>query len=89
MIRRLALEGGTLAVVVGKAGTGKTTALAAAREAWAASGIPVLGAAVARRAARELQDAAGIPSESLEALLRDLRRGGPYALAAGRGRRAR
>ena len=83
MIRRLALEGGTVAVVVGKAGTGKTTALAAAREAWAASGTPVIGAAVARRAARELQDAAGIPSESLEALLRDLRRGGPYALAAG------
>ena len=83
MVRRLTLEGGTLAVVVGKAGTGKTTALAAAREAWAAAGTPVVGAAVARRAARELQDAAGIPSESLEALLRELRRGGPCALAEG------
>jgi hypothetical protein len=83
MIRRLALEGGTLAVVAGKAGTGKTTALAAAREAWAASGTTVIGAAVARRAARELQDAAGIPSESLEALLRSLRRGGSYGLAEG------
>ena len=38
MVRRLTLEGDGVAVVVGQAGTGKTFALAAAREAWEASG---------------------------------------------------
>ena len=58
-----------VAVVAGRAGTGKTFALAAAREAWEATGAPVLGAAVARRAARELETDAGIPSTSVAALL--------------------
>jgi conjugative relaxase-like TrwC/TraI family protein len=83
MVRRLTCDGGQVVAVVGKAGTGKTTALAAAREAWTASGIPVIGGAVARRAARELQESAGIASTSLTALLLDLRRGGDYALAPG------
>jgi ATP-dependent exoDNAse (exonuclease V) alpha subunit len=54
--------------VVGNAGTGKTFALAAC-EAWEAAGLPVLGAAVARRAARELQSGAGIASTSVAAQL--------------------
>ena len=74
MVRRLAGEGDGVAIVVGKAGTGKTSALAAANEAWKASGIPVAGCAVARRAAHELEESAGIPSTSVAALLR--RRGG-------------
>jgi ATP-dependent exoDNAse (exonuclease V) alpha subunit len=62
-------------VVIGQAGTGKTFALAAAREAWDATGVPVLGAAVARRAARELADGAGIASTSVAALLARLSSG--------------
>ena len=69
MVERLCLEGDGVSVVVGKAGTGKTFALAAAREAWQAVGYPVLGVAVARRAARELEHDAGIRSTSVAALL--------------------
>jgi conjugative relaxase-like TrwC/TraI family protein len=72
MVERLCLEGDGVSVVVGKAGTGKTFALAAAREAWQAAGYPVLGVAVARRAARELEHDAGIQSTSVAALLSDV-----------------
>lgn len=75
MVRRLTGDGDTVAIVVGPAGTGKTVALQAAREAWEASGITVEGVAVARRAARELRDGAGIESTSVAALLRRLRLG--------------
>jgi conjugative relaxase-like TrwC/TraI family protein len=74
MVRRLALDPRRVSVVVGKAGAGKTFALDAARSAWEASGIEVIGAAVARRAARELEEGAGIVSTSVAALLGDLRR---------------
>ncbi|MDP8930315.1 MAG: relaxase domain-containing protein, partial [Actinomycetota bacterium] len=69
MVRRLTTAGDGVAVVVGRAGTGKTFALAAAREAWQRAGIPVVGAALAARAALELQDAAAIPSTTIHRLL--------------------
>ncbi len=71
MVRRLTGDGAGVAVVVGQAGTGKTFALAAAREAWEAGGHVVLGAALARRAAQELEEDAGIPSTSVAALLEE------------------
>ena len=73
MVRRLMLDGDGVAVVIGQAGTGKTYALAAAREAWEGSGYRVIGAALARRAAIELEDGAGIDSRSVAALLEGLR----------------
>ena len=79
MVRALTDTGDGIAAVVGRAGTGKTTALAAAREAWTASGHQVIGCAVARRAAHELEQDAGIPSTSLTALLRK----GPEAIPRG------
>ena len=78
VVERLCRDGDGGAVLAGKPGTGKTFALAAAREAWQAAGHPVLGVATARRAAAELQDGAGIRSTSTFALLADLRtRGQP------------
>jgi hypothetical protein len=75
MVRRLLGSGAGIEVVVGPPGTGKTFALAAAREAWSASGFRILGAAVARRAAMELSAAAGMDATSVAALLADLRQG--------------
>jgi ATP-dependent exoDNAse (exonuclease V) alpha subunit len=74
MVRRLTQDGDGVGIVVGPAGCGKTLALAAAREAWEASGRRIYGAAVARRAAHELEDGAGIPSTSVAALLTALER---------------
>jgi len=68
MVTRLLRGGERIVPVAALPGTGKTTALAAAREAWEAAGHPVIGVATARSAAGELADA-GIPSMSIAALL--------------------
>lgn len=72
MVRRLTSDGDGVAVVVGKAGTGKTYALDAAREAWQTSGIRVTGVALAARAALELRDSAGIEATTLARMLGQL-----------------
>ena len=74
MVRRLTTDGDGVAVVVGKAGAGKTSALDAARNAWQHTGRPVIGAALAARAALELTDGAGIPAFTIHALLAELDR---------------
>src|SRR5579875_4051284 len=84
MVRRLCGSGQPLEVVVGRAGTGKTYALDAARDAWGAAGVPVVGAALAARAAAALQAGTGIPSTTVDQLLSDAGRPGPNgALPAG------
>ena len=72
MVRRITTSGAGVEAVVGKAGTGKTFALAAAREAWDASGHEVIGCSLAARAAQELESGAGIRSHTLARLLMDL-----------------
>jgi Ti-type conjugative transfer relaxase TraA len=72
MVEGLTLSGRGVDVVVGKAGTGKTFALDAARDAWESSGIKVIGCAVSARAAKELQAGSGIESTTLAALMKDL-----------------
>ncbi len=82
MVRRLVGSGAGGEVVAGKAGTGKTYALDAAREAWEASGVRVTGVALAARAALELQESAGIRSVTLARLfgrVDDHRAGSPLA----------
>jgi len=73
MVRGLLTSGDAVEVVQAPAGTGKTTALSAARLAWEAAGYRVLGSATAARAARELADSGGIQeSGTLARLLGDL-----------------
>ncbi len=60
-----ALNRRQLCAVVGYAGAGKSTMLAAAKDAWTQQGYRVLGAALAGKAADGLQQASGIPSRTL------------------------
>ena len=69
MVRRLCTSGAGVDVVVGKAGSGKTYALAVANETWTAAGVRVVGCSLAARAARGLEQASGIPSTTLHRLL--------------------
>jgi len=54
--------------VIGLAGTGKSTMLAAANKAWVKQGYNVRGATLSGKAADGLQDASGIPSRTLASL---------------------
>jgi Ti-type conjugative transfer relaxase TraA len=72
MVRALTTSGRGVEVVVGRAGTGKTYALDAARQAWETSGHRVIGCATAARASEELRVQAGIDSYTIAGLLRDL-----------------
>jgi Ti-type conjugative transfer relaxase TraA len=67
---------GDLKSLVGVAGSGKSTTLAAMREIWEGEGYTVKGAALAGIAAENLEIAAGIPSRTLAS----------YELAWSRGR---
>lgn len=68
MVRRLTTGGERIVAVAALPGTGKTTALAAAQETWAAAGIRGVGVATARSASGELSDA-GVPATSVTAFL--------------------
>ncbi len=68
MVEALCGSGRRIDVVVGHAGTGKTFALDAVRDAFESSGHRVIGAAPAARAARELQAGSGIPATTAHAL---------------------
>jgi conjugative relaxase-like TrwC/TraI family protein len=76
MIRTLATSGAGVDVVVGKAGTGKSTALGAYRAALDAAGIPVIGVAPSATAAHQLAVSAGITdTATVDRLLVELRHG--------------
>lgn len=65
---RHVLNAGSLSVVIGDAGTGKSFSMKVAREAWEAQGFNVRGAALAGKAADELQEGSGIDSRTIASL---------------------
>ena len=75
-VRQLLTSGNGYDLVVGEAGTGKSTLLATARIGWEEAGFRVIGTAVAARTAADLEAGTGIPSSSLTHLLADLREAG-------------
>jgi conjugative relaxase-like TrwC/TraI family protein len=75
-VRQLLTSGNGYDLVVGEAGTGKSTLLGTARIGWEQAGFRVIGTAVAARTAADLESGTGIPSSSLTQLLADLREGG-------------
>ncbi len=74
--RALLTSGNGYDLVIGQAGTGKSTMLGAARAGWEEAGYKVIGTAVAARTAADLEAGTGIPSSSLTQLLADLREEG-------------
>jgi conjugative relaxase-like TrwC/TraI family protein len=64
-VRRLAGQGGPVGVLVGRAGTGKTTTLAALADAYRVAGWTVVGVAPSARAARELETGAKIDASTV------------------------
>lgn len=69
------LDKGSIQVVSGMAGTGKTTLLKSAREVWEAQGLTVQGTALAAVAAKGLEEGAGIKSATIARTLLDLESG--------------
>ncbi|MEA2304777.1 MAG: hypothetical protein QOH43_2057 [Solirubrobacteraceae bacterium] len=74
-VRQLTSSGHGVEVVRAPAGTGKTFALDAAREAWERSGQEVVGCALSAQAARELREHAGIETTTIADLKNRLDRG--------------
>lgn len=66
---------GGVRIVSGLAGTGKSSSLSAAREAWESDGYTVIGAAPQGKAARELELNSGIKSTTLHQCIYDLENG--------------
>jgi conjugative relaxase-like TrwC/TraI family protein len=68
LVVALSRSGRGVEVVRSPAGSGKTFALDAAREAWQASAVPVLGCALSARAACELRDQAVVEATTIARL---------------------
>ncbi|WP_280390468.1 MobF family relaxase [Nocardia brasiliensis] len=78
--RYLCCRATELAVAVGPAGTGKTTAMKAVATAWQASGRNVIALAPSASAARELSTALAIPAHTIDRLLTQAAYGIPTAI---------
>lgn len=69
MVRQITTGTQGVQIVVGRAGAGKTTALAAAVPLWRAAGCTIMGAALAARTAQQLGAETGMPATSIDRLL--------------------
>ncbi|MEV8391796.1 MULTISPECIES: MobF family relaxase [unclassified Streptomyces] len=76
VLERLLTAGHGIDAVVGIAGSGKTTIMDTARQAWEAHGLVIAGASTAAVAAANLKAEAGIESRTLASWLTGIRTGG-------------
>ncbi|MEV3853044.1 AAA family ATPase [Streptomyces sp. NPDC050095] len=76
VLERLLTAGHGIDAVVGIAGSGKTTIMDTARQAWEAQGLVIAGASTAAVAAANLKAEAGITSRTLASWLTGVRTGG-------------
>jgi AAA domain/TrwC relaxase len=65
LVRAMCTSGHRIQCAIGRAGAGKTTTMAAARDAWQTAGWRVIGTAVKGEAARTLAAATGMPTETV------------------------
>ncbi|MEU9120592.1 MobF family relaxase [Streptomyces sp. NPDC048506] len=77
VLERLLTAGHGIDSVEGIAGSGKTTIMDTARQAWEAHGLVIAGASTAAVAAANLKAEAGIESRTLASWLTGIRRGSP------------
>ena len=77
LVRALTDGHGGVMIVRAAAGTGKTYALDAAREAWTRSRVEVVGCALSARAAAELREQAAINTTTIARLTNAVERGVP------------
>jgi conjugative relaxase-like TrwC/TraI family protein len=73
-VRGVLASSGDVNVIVGPAGTGKTTTMGVVSAAWQANGGTVVGLAVTQTAANELAQATGGKAENIAKLLYETRR---------------
>ncbi|MYU02157.1 MULTISPECIES: MobF family relaxase [unclassified Streptomyces] len=76
VLERLLTAGHGIDAVVGIAGSGKTTIMDTARQAWEAHGLVIAGASTAAVAAANLKAEAGIESRTVASWLTGIRNGG-------------
>ncbi|MFI5809165.1 MobF family relaxase [Streptomyces sp. NPDC051561] len=74
---RILTAGHGIDAVIGRAGSGKTTIMDAARQAWEVQGQVIAGASTAAVAAANLKAEAGITSRTVASWLTSVRTGGP------------
>jgi conjugative relaxase-like TrwC/TraI family protein len=74
-VKHITATPGSIQALSGLAGTGKTSALSAAREIWEYQGYTVIGAALSGKAAQGLEEGAKIKSATIHKTLQDLDKG--------------
>ena len=75
-LRHITRDSGSVALVRGMAGTGKSFLLDAARDTWESAGLNVQGVALQGKTAQDLQDGTGIQSQTMHSFLRDIQGSG-------------
>lgn len=73
-VKHLASDGG-VKVLIGDAGTGKSTVMSATREAFEKEGYQVIGIAPTGKAAAGLQEGAGIQSQTIHSFIKQVESG--------------